>query len=77
MRPVGDAVMGKQRPGKSISAKSDKMLSLKAPINRIAANSITKNAPLKKELFNIALPIAAARMQPNLIGAFVKQHAKK
>ena len=69
--------MGKQNPEKSMNAKSDRMLSFKAPINRIAANSISKNAPLRKELFNIALPIAAARMQPNLIGAFVKQHAKK
>jgi hypothetical protein len=70
-------MMGKQNPEKSMNTKSDRMLSLKAPINRIAANSISKNAPLRKELFNIALPVAAARMQPNLIGAFVKQHAKK
>jgi hypothetical protein len=69
--------MGKQKPEKSMHTKSDRMLSFKAPINRIAANSITKNIPLKKELFNIALPVAAARMQPNLIGPFVKQHAKK
>ena len=62
---------------KSKSINKEAMLLLRPPINRIAPNSITKNAPLKKDLFKFALPVAAARMQPNLIGAFVKQYAKE
>jgi hypothetical protein len=50
---------------------------LKPPIHRIAASSITKNAPIQKELFKLAVPVATARMQPNLIGDFVKKHGKK
>lgn len=69
--------MGKQKPKKSTTANSESMLSIKPPIHRIAANSITKNAPLQKSLFNSTLPVAAARMQPNLISDFVKQYAKK
>ena len=70
-------MMGKQKPRKSMNTNSESMLSIKPPIHRIVANSITKNAPLQRELFKFALPVTAARMQPNLIGEFVKQYAKQ
>jgi len=69
--------MGKQRPQKSQSAESDSMLRLKAPIHRVAANSITKNTPLKKELFKVPFPVAAVRLPPNLVGDFVKTYGSK
>ena len=58
------------------SKASEMLRSFKPPIQRIAANSIAKNASVRKELFKVALPIAAARMRPNLIGDFVKKYAK-
>ena len=69
--------MGKQRPKNTITSSSDTKMLFKPPIHRIAANSITKNTPIQKELFKLAIPVATARMQPNLIGDFVKRHAKK
>ena len=67
--------MGKQKPDtkQSISAK---MLALKPPVHRIAANSILKNAPVRKDLFKVTVPVAAARMQPKLIGGFLKKYGK-
>jgi hypothetical protein len=67
--------MAKQRPDKK-QTSSEKMLSLKPPIHRIAANSIMKNAPVKKDLFKITVPVAAARMQPKHIGGF-RKYAKE
>jgi len=69
-----DGDMGKKKPQEK-ERKAEKML-LKPPIHRIAANLISKNAPLKKELFKISVPVAAAHMQPKLIGGF-RQSAKK
>jgi hypothetical protein len=68
--------MGKQRTDKKQSS-SEKMMSLKPPIHRIAANSIMKNTPLKKDLFRLTVPVAAARMQPKHIGGFVRKYAKE
>jgi hypothetical protein len=52
------------------------MLALKPPVHRIAANSILKNAPVRKDLFKVTVPVAAARMQPKLIGGFLKKYGK-
>jgi hypothetical protein len=71
------SMMGKQKPEKPTNIGSDSMLRLKAPIHRIAANSITKNAPVKKDLFKVPLPVTAVRLQPNLIGDFVKTYGSK
>lgn len=70
-------MMGKQKPQKSVNTGSDSMLRLKTPIHRVAANSITKNTPLKKDLFNVPFPVAAVRLPPNLVGDFVKKHGPK
>jgi hypothetical protein len=62
--------MGSSKVDKS---KASEMLhSFKPPIHRIAPNTIAKNDPVKKELFKVVLPTAAARMRPNLIGDFKK-----
>ena len=71
------SVMGKQKPKKLINRGSDSMLRLKAPINRVAANSIAKNAVVKKDLFKVPLPVAAVRLPPNLISDFVKRYGSK
>jgi hypothetical protein len=62
--------MGKKR---MVKETSESMLAFKPPIHRVAANSIGKNGPLRKELFKVSLPIAAARLKPNLIGDFLKK----
>jgi hypothetical protein len=49
---------------------------LKPPIHRVTANALTKNALINKDLFKLAVPVAAAQMQPNLIGAFIKNYGK-
>ena len=67
--------MAKQKPKKQESSSESSML-LKPPIHRVAANALTKNAPINKELFKLAVPVAAAQMQPNLIGAFTKNYGK-
>jgi hypothetical protein len=69
--------MGKHRPQKSTKPDSEPMLAIKPPIHRVAANSIVKNAPVKKELFQLALPVAAARIQPAHINGFIKKYAVK
>lgn len=69
--------MGKSKPKNNQSSESEAKMLLKPPIHRIAANAIAKNTPVKKELFNLAVPVATARMQPSLIGDFVKRHAKR
>ena len=71
--------MGKQRPKLSINedSSSKEMLSIKPPIHRIAANSIAKNASMDKDLLKMPLKIVAARIQPSLIGSFVKQYGKE
>jgi hypothetical protein len=68
--------MAKQKPKKPESSSESSML-LKPPIHRIAANTLTKDAPINKELFKLAVPVAAAQMQPNLIGAFTKKYGKR
>jgi len=71
------SMMGKQKPKKPMNTGSDSMLRLKAPIHRVTANSITKNAPVKKDLFKVPLPVTAVRLPPNLIGDFVKKYGSK
>jgi hypothetical protein len=68
--------MGKQRQDKS-REKSEKMMAFKPPIHRIAANSIMKNTPIKKDLFKLTVPVAAARVEPKLIGGFIRKYAKE
>ena len=70
-------MMGKQKPKTPTNTGSESMLRLKAPINRVAANSIAKNAVVKKDLFKVPLPVAAVRLPPNLIGEFVKKYGSK
>ena len=69
--------MGKQRPKDTRNSTSETKTMFKPPIHRITANSIAKNMPIQRELFKLAVPVATARMQPNLIGDFVRKHAKE
>jgi hypothetical protein len=65
-------IMGKKRSNSSPGS----MLTIKPPIHRIASNSIAKNVPIKKDLFNVSVPVAAARLKPNLIGEFLKKYQR-
>jgi hypothetical protein len=69
-------VMAKEKPKKPELSGEAKMF-LKPPIHRIAANALSKDLPINKELFKLAVPVAAAQMQPNLIGAFTRKYGKK
>ena len=66
-----DGNMGKQRPKKKDPQSEEKTM-FRPPIHRIAAKTLTKNAPIKKELFKLVVPTVAAQMRPNLVGNFVK-----
>lgn len=68
--------MAKEKPKKPESSTEAKMF-LKPPIHRIAANALSKDAPINKGLFKLAVPVAAAQMQPNLIGAFTGKYGRK
>lgn len=67
-----DGNMGKQRLKKKDSETEDRTM-FKPPIHRIAANVLKKDAPIRKELFNLVVPTVAAQMRPNLVGNFVKR----
>jgi len=69
--------MGKQKPNKCMREESKSMLRLKTPIHRVAANSITKNTPVNRELFKVPLPVTAVRLPSNLISEFVRKYGSK
>jgi hypothetical protein len=69
-------VMAKEKSKKPESSGEAKMF-LKPPIHRIAANALSKDARINKELFKLAVPVAAAQMQPNLVGAFTREYGKR